>query len=143
MFDCHFRLKELSLRNKIRYLNHNIFKTQFCKPLIFQTQINWSNRIHSLKYLRYATFGSKDVMIRKSEFVAKTQFLSLCKAQIVIFFSKISSAIHNSRFYGILHPLINNYIYSTNFADFCCFISNFFLIKILLTHPNGREYLLL
>ena len=33
-------------------------------------------RIHSLKYLRYATFGSKDIVIRKSEFVAKTQFLS-------------------------------------------------------------------
>jgi len=31
---------------------------------------------HSLKYLRSATFGSKDKVIRKSEFVAKTQFLS-------------------------------------------------------------------
>jgi len=28
-----------------------------------------------LKYLRSATFGSKDIVIRKSEFVAKTQFL--------------------------------------------------------------------
>ena len=28
-----------------------------------------------MKYLRSATFGSKDIMIRKSEFVAKTQFL--------------------------------------------------------------------
>ena len=43
--------------------------------MIFQTQITWSNRIHSLKYLRSATFGSKDIVIRKSEFVAKTQFL--------------------------------------------------------------------
>ena len=31
--------KELSLRNKIKYLNHNIFRTRCCKPLIFQTQI--------------------------------------------------------------------------------------------------------
>ena len=31
--------------------------------------------IHSLKYLKYATFGSKDIVIKKSEFVAKTQFL--------------------------------------------------------------------
>ena len=69
------RSKELSLCNKIKYLNLNIFRTQCCKPLIFQTQINWSNRTHSLKYLRSATFGSKDIMIRKSEFVAKTQFL--------------------------------------------------------------------
>ena len=62
-------------RNKIKYLNLNIFRTRFCKPLIFQTQIIWSNRIYSLKNLRSATFGSKDIVIRKSEFVAKTQFL--------------------------------------------------------------------
>ena len=42
--------------------------------MIFQALIIWFNRIHSLKYLRYATFGSKDLVIRKSEFVAKTQF---------------------------------------------------------------------
>ena len=70
--------KELSLWNKIKYLNLNIFRTRCCKPLIFQTQIIWSNKIHSLKYLRSATFGSKDIVIRKSEFVAKTQFLWPC-----------------------------------------------------------------
>ena len=73
--------KELSLRNKIKYLNLEIFRTRSCKPLIFQTQIFWSNRIHSLKYLRSATFGCKDIVIRKSEFVAKTQFLCF---QIVV-----------------------------------------------------------
>ena len=67
--------KELSLCNKIKYLNPNIFRTLCCKPLIFHTQINWFNRIHSLKYLRSRTFGSKDIVIRISEFVAKTQFL--------------------------------------------------------------------
>ena len=64
------KTKELSLWNKIKFLNHKIIRTRCCKPLIFQTQIIWSNRIHSLKYLRSATFGSKDIMIRKSEFVA-------------------------------------------------------------------------
>ena len=54
--------KELSLWNKIKYLNHNIFRTRCRKPLILQ-------------YLRYATFGSKDTVISKSEFVAKAQFL--------------------------------------------------------------------
>ena len=67
--------KELSLWNKIRYLSINIFRTQCCKPLKFQTQIIKSNRIHSLKYLRSSIFGPKDIVIRKSEFVAKTQFL--------------------------------------------------------------------
>ena len=70
-----FSQKELSLWHKIKYLNLNIHRTRCCKSLIFQTQIIWSHRIHSLKYLRSATFGSKDTVIRKSEFVAKTQFL--------------------------------------------------------------------
>ena len=70
-----FLPKELSLWNKIKYLNLNIFWTRCCKPSIFQTQIIWSYRIHSLKYLRSATFGYKDIVIRKSEFVAKIQFL--------------------------------------------------------------------
>jgi len=34
-----------------------------------------------LKYLRSATFDSKDIVIRKSEFVAKTQFLCWRKSR--------------------------------------------------------------
>ena len=34
-----------------------------------------SNRIHSLKYQRSPTLNCKDIGIRKSGFVAKTQFL--------------------------------------------------------------------
>ena len=66
----------MSLWNKIKWLNLNIFRTRCCKPLIFQTQIIWSNRIHNLNYLRSATFVSKDIVNRKSEFVEKTQFIS-------------------------------------------------------------------
>ena len=40
---------------------------------MFQAQNICSNRIHSLKYLGSTTFGSKDIVNRKSEFVAKTQ----------------------------------------------------------------------
>ena len=65
----------MSLCNKIKYLTPNIFRTRCCKPLIFQTLITWFNRIHSWKYLRSTTFGSKDIVIRKSKFVTKTQFL--------------------------------------------------------------------
>ena len=53
--DCRLKTcntkKELSLRNKTKYLIPNIFRTRWCKPFIFQTQIILSNRIHSLKYL--------------------------------------------------------------------------------------------
>ena len=43
--------------------------------MIFQTIFIWSKMIHSLKYLRFPTFKRKDIGIRKSEFVTKTQFL--------------------------------------------------------------------
>ena len=43
--------------------------------LNFKLKTIRSNRIHSLKYLRFTTLGCKDIGIRKSEFVAKTQFL--------------------------------------------------------------------
>ena len=43
--------------------------------MIFQTYIIWSNRTHSLKYEKSTTLKSKDIGIRKSSFVAKTQFL--------------------------------------------------------------------
>ena len=87
--------KELSLWNKIKYFNLNIFRTRCCKPLIFQTQIIRSNRIHSLKYLRSVTFGSKDIVIRKSEFVATTQFFS--------FPDPVSKNLHAVSFINNLH----------------------------------------
>ena len=66
-----------SLYNKLKYSNHNTFATwQWNKPLIFQTLIFLSNRIHNLKYPRCTTLDCKDKGFRKSEYVARTQFLS-------------------------------------------------------------------
>ena len=88
--------KELSLCHKLHYSNPNIFRTRCCKPLLFQTQTIWSHRFNSLKYLKFTTFGSKDIVIRKSEFVAKTQFLWNPKVlkninfqSILVFFQKL------------------------------------------------------
>ena len=69
--------KELSLCNKSQFSNTYISTSKLCKPLIFQLLIVWYNTSHSLKYLRSATICSKDIVIIKSEFVAKTQFLSM------------------------------------------------------------------
>ena len=66
------------LRNWFFATNSNIQTPISLKPLIFQAQNILSNRIHSLKYLGSTTFGFKDIVIRKSEFVAKTQFLNFC-----------------------------------------------------------------
>ena len=68
--------KELTLCHKLWFSNPNIFRTQCRKPLIFQTYIFWSNKSHSLKCQRFTMLESKDIGIRKSEFVANSQFLS-------------------------------------------------------------------
>ena len=46
-----------------------------------------------MKYLRTETFGSKDIVIRKSEFVAKTQFLSLKTSGVFFVFEDIRNYI--------------------------------------------------
>ena len=80
--------EELSFCPKLWIYNPYFFGTQCRTSLIFQTYIIWSNRIDSLKYLRFTTLESKDIRLRKSEFVAKTQFLcpdsSLLKLNITV-----------------------------------------------------------
>ena len=52
-----------------------------CNRMVYTFDISnliiWSNNIHTLKYQRSITLGCKDIAIRKFEFVAKTQFLSI------------------------------------------------------------------
>ena len=67
--------KELSFSHKFWFSNWYTFATWWCWPFIFQTIIIWSKIVHSLKYLRSPTLKCKDIGIRKSEFVTKTQFL--------------------------------------------------------------------
>ena len=68
---------ELSLCHKLKFSNPYIFSTWQYKPLIFQTQIIWSNRIYSLKYLISTTLAGKDIVVNKLEFVTKTQFFEI------------------------------------------------------------------
>ena len=69
--------KELSFCHKLKSSDSNIFGIWWCKPLIFQIYIILSIRINNLKYLRSTTLGHKDIEIRKSEIVVKTQLF--CK----------------------------------------------------------------
>ena len=70
--------KELSFCHKLRFFNPYIFATRSCRPLKFQTKNSDISNILSLKYKRF-TFGFKDKVIRKLEFVARTQLISLEK----------------------------------------------------------------
>ena len=76
----YLNIKELSLCHKLWIFNPYIFGTQCHKSLIFHIYIIWSNKSHSLKCQRFTTLESKDIWIRKSEFVAKTHFL--CKIHV-------------------------------------------------------------
>ena len=67
--------KELTLCNKLWFSNPYIFGFQRRKPLKFQTMTFVRSNNISLKYQRFTTMGSKDIGIRKSEFVAKSQFI--------------------------------------------------------------------
>ena len=66
------------------------------RPLTFQITTSVSPDIISLKYQRFTTLGSEDIGIRKSEFVAKTQFLLNEKTRISL------SYLQRQRFKGNL-----------------------------------------
>ena len=72
---CKKYSNELTLCNKLWFSNPNIFGFQRRKPLKFQTMTFVRSNNISLKYQRFTTLGSKDIGIRKSEFVAKSQFI--------------------------------------------------------------------
>ena len=69
-------IMELSLCHKLWFSNPYIFGFQHRKALTFQTMTFVRSNNISLKYQRFMTSGSKDIRIRKSEFVAKSQFLN-------------------------------------------------------------------
>ena len=56
----------MSLSHKLKFYNHFIFATWWCKPLKFQT---W---LYDLKDCITLTLGCKDIGIRKSECVSNT-----------------------------------------------------------------------
>jgi len=66
--------KEFCLCRKLKFSNLYNFATIGCEILIIQTLTIWSNKNHSLKYLRSTTSGCQDIWIRKSELVSKTQY---------------------------------------------------------------------
>ena len=76
-------IKELSLCNKLGMSDSYIFATLCRRPQIFQTMNSVRSNNLSLKYQSFTTVGCKDIGIRKFEFVAKTQFLSVFLWQII------------------------------------------------------------
>ena len=75
---CHKIVNFLLQRNWVFATNSNFqvpISLQSDSVNLWYLKLRLFNLIHNLKYLRSAIFGSKDIGIRKSEFVAKTQFL--------------------------------------------------------------------
>ena len=58
------KTKELSFCHKLKFHNPYIFETSWCKPLLFQTPIILSNRIHSLNVYNTWLQAYRDQKIR-------------------------------------------------------------------------------
>ena len=67
----------MSFCNKLKFTNSFIFATWWCKPIIFQTYVIRSNRIHSLKEQMYTTSGCKDTRIKKLSLLQELIFFGL------------------------------------------------------------------
>ena len=74
-FNFCFEFKGIDYLQQTLISNPYIFGFQRRKPLKFQSMTFVRSKNISLKYQRFTTLGSKDIWIRKSEFVAKSQFL--------------------------------------------------------------------
>ena len=68
-----------------------------------------------MKYLRYATFGFKDIVIRKSEYVAETQFLwvsyfdfKVCLTFCFVRYDLFDTNRHGTRCAGQIAAVANN-----------------------------------
>ena len=97
--------KELSFCSKLKFSNPHICATKWFKPLIFQTLNIYSNRIRSLKYLRFTRLDCKDIRIRKSEFMAKTQFLLYLLIHYITYINPLQVSTIVSLFVLHLLPL--------------------------------------
>ena len=115
-------------RNWIQFCNPYISATGWCKHLIFQIYIIWSNNIHSLKCQRSTTLGCKDIAIKKFEFVAKTQFLWMrfwdLKMSLVYFHGGVTT-----KYFLIIFTI--EYLVFTNITNSVCFtlFVEFYLFK--------------
>ena len=67
----------MSLWHKLWFSNLYIFSTQYRRSQTFQTMNSSRSKNLSLKYQRFLPSSLKDIEMGKSEFVAKTQFLSV------------------------------------------------------------------
>ena len=75
-----YSLRAQDSRNWVFATNSNFripfFAIWWCKPLINQTKIIWSNKIYSLKCQRSTKFGCKDIGIRNQSLCALKTNLS-------------------------------------------------------------------
>ena len=76
----------MSLCHILESSNPKSLKPDGVNLYYFKLRVMWSARIQSLKIQRSMTFGCKDIGVRKSEFVAKTQFLY----RMTVFLSKVA-----------------------------------------------------
>ena len=107
-FESNRCCKGIKFLSQLKLSNTDIFTIRWCKPLIFQTYIIWSNIIHSFKYKRSTTFGSKDIEIRKV--VTKTQFLRITHSYAPYFLLIVSHILLGQNFNFVINHLSISFV---------------------------------
>ena len=115
---------ELRHCHKLCFSNSYNFALKFRRPELFQTMNSVRSINHSFKYQRLKPAGCKDIGIRTSEFVTKTQFLYVNRKNhetsrsVQMFsddiaieiqikgFSFISQLFTIRSFYNVLHEVV-------------------------------------
>ena len=73
-----FDLTEFLVWNRSLIKKRFVARTQFSSTVVLHNQLSLWNNIKYLNHNIFRTRCSKDIVIRKSKFVAKTQFLYCC-----------------------------------------------------------------
>ena len=106
--------------------NFNTIATQCRRSLIFQTMNAIRSNNVSLKYQRLTPLGCKDIGFTKTEFVAKTQFLSFLFNGLLTYLGT---------FYGKLNTLLVLFLL---FKDNCSWRKGHFIVQNYGTR-EGRQ----
>ena len=105
----------MSLCHKLS--NPYIFATRWCKPLIFQTKIIKSNKIHCLKYLRFKTFRFN---------ILGLEYLSLWQKIIFFWYAFYEEMKSNSLFYILCFKFFTPCIFCS-----CCLVPQWMFFYLL------------
>ena len=96
--------------------------------------------IHRLKYLRYTTLGCNDKGIRKSEFVAKTQFLKVGKVCKLLNLEKECTIQSAKGQLYISHFILQFWVFLKSGTKKCIDIYTYIYLQVYVRYSTYATY---